>query len=386
MTKKKILLVEPGYRNLFPPLGLMRISTWRKSMGDLVHFVKENPPPDYFGYKQPRLLPNYDEIYITSLFTYNFNEVISCIRKYQSLYPDAKIHVGGILASLLPDLIKKETGISPHIGLLEEAEKYPPDYSLFPKLKFSITFTTRGCPRRCRYCVVPKIEPKFIVRENWEKDIAPHHEKIIFWDNNWLYSPNFHEDIEKLKKINKPFDFNQGLDCRLFDEEVAKLLSETKIYPLRFAFDGPHHDGYIQNAIKLAKKHGFSDIRVYVLYNSPEDYDTPEYFYYRIRQLNDLGVAVYPMKYRPINSTRRNWVSPNWDKEVLRGVKLALVFFYKDGMIKKGREGFRRIFGESPKEFISKMKNLNKYDRELWKKKSKERKKKSINRSYKETS
>lgn len=369
-----ILLVEPGYKSLYPPLSLMRISTWRKRAGDKVHFVKEDPPPDYFGYVPNKLERRYDVIYITSLFTYHYTQVIACIRKYKLLCPHAEIKVGGVLATLLPHLIKRETGITPHAGLLSEAEECPPDYSLFPKLKYSITFTTRGCFRKCKYCVVSKIEPRFFVRENWERDIAPGHEKIIFWDNNWLYSPNFYEDVRKLKEIGKPYDFNQGLDCRLFDEEKAKLLRQTRIQPLRFAFDSPSHDGYIQEAIRIAKKYGFSDIRVYVLYNSEEEYDTPEYFYNRINELNKLGAAIYPMRYRPIDSVLPHWVSPRWDKDVLRGLKLVMVFFYKGGIIKKGRKGFLRMFASNPREFERKMKKINAYDRALWRRKNKNEK------------
>ncbi len=65
------------------------------------------------------------------------------------------------------------------------------------------------------------------MRENWEKDVLPAHERIIFWVNNWLGSPNFYKDVKKLKNIGKNYDFNQGLDCVLFDEEKAKLLSQT---------------------------------------------------------------------------------------------------------------------------------------------------------------
>jgi len=371
MGGRTVLLVEPGYKSIYPPLGLMRISTWHKKAGDIVHFVKENPPPDYFGYIPPKLEKHYDEIYVTSLFTYRYTQVIDCIRKYQLLYPNAEIKVGGILATLLPNLIKRETGITPHIGLLSEAEKCPPDYSLFPELEFSITFTTRGCLNKCKYCVVPKIEPRFIIRENWERDIAPEHKRIIFWDNNWLCSPNFCEDVKKLEEIGKPYDFNQGLDCRLFNEEKAQLLCQTRIQPLRFAFDSPSQDKYIQEAIRIAKKYGFSDIRVYALYNSAEEYDTPEYFYNRINELNRLGASIYPMRYRPIDSVHPHWVSPQWDKDVLRGLKLIMVFFYKGGIIKKGRDGFLRIFGDNSREFEQKLRKINAYDRALWRRKNK---------------
>jgi hypothetical protein len=362
---KQILLVEPGYRNPYPPLGLMRISTWHKNKKDKVDFIKDNPPQNYFGYRPPKLKKYYDIIYITTLFTYHFQEVIKSIMFYQQKYPNAEIKVGGVLATLLPELIKKETGITPHQGLLNEVEESPPDYSLFPTLPFSITYTTRGCIRRCKFCVVPILEPKFFIRENWEKDINPPSKKIIFWDNNWLASPNFYKDVEKLKKIGKPFDFNQGLDCRLFDKEKAKLLSQTKINPLRFAFDSPSQDGYIQNAIRLAKKYGFTDIMVYTLFNSGEIYDTPEYFYYRINELNKLKVDIYPMRYRPINSTQLHVVSPQWNKILLRGIKLVTTFFYSRGVIRKNREVFLKIFGKNPDEFKEKMYKIYIYDKKI---------------------
>ena len=101
----------------------------------------------------------------------------------------------------------------------------------------------------------------------------------------------------KFRKLGiTQIDFNQGLDCRLLDEYKIELLSKIKITPLRLAFDNCSEDGYIQNAIKLAQRYGFRDIRVYVLYNFESDYDTPEYFFYRVNEINKLGALSYPMK------------------------------------------------------------------------------------------
>ena len=38
--KKRILLVEPGYKNKYPPIGLMKISTFHRRLGDDVRFYK----------------------------------------------------------------------------------------------------------------------------------------------------------------------------------------------------------------------------------------------------------------------------------------------------------------------------------------------------------
>ena len=214
-SKKTVLLIEPDYKSIYPPLGLMKISTWHKKRGNKVDFARGN-----VLYKK-----KYNAIYITTLFTYHANEVIETINFYRNYYPSAKLRVGGIFASLMPDYIKSRTGITPHVGLLNSVEKCVPDYSLFPNLKYSLTFTTRGCLRKCQYCAVRTHEPRFFTRDEWEKDIDLKKDRIVFWDNNWFFSPNFLKDIEKLKKFNKPFDFNQGLDARLFNVEKARLLS-----------------------------------------------------------------------------------------------------------------------------------------------------------------
>ena len=370
--KQRILLVEPGYGNTYPPLGLMKISTWHKEVkGDFVDFLKLTPQGIPSLASGELLEHQYDQIYITSLFTYHADEVIQAIQYCKAAYPQAEIKVGGIMATLLPNYIKEKTGMSPHEGLLPDAEDCRPDYTLSPDLRCSITFTTRGCKRACKFCAVKRHEPDFFVKENWENDIDLTKSKIIFWDNNWLYSPNFFKDIEKLKKLDKPFDFNQGLDCRLFDSEKVKAISEAKIDPLRFAFDNHLEDGYIQNAIKLAQKHGFKDIRVYVLYNSPDENDTPEYFFYRINEMNKLGALSYPMRFRPIDSTQGRCLSSNWNTSLLRGLKLVLMFYYTKGMITKSRKSFTLMFGDNERQFKEKLYNIYQHDRELDKLRSK---------------
>ena len=369
---KNILLVEPAYNNPYPPLGLMKISTWHKRKGDEVHLIEDNPHSpilDLFEKKErcyKKFKDHYDMIYITSLFTYHAKYVINSIKYYQNRFPDARIRVGGIMATLMPEYIKEKTSIKPHIGLLRGAENCPPDYSWYPNLSYSISFTTRGCPRNCPFCAVKKHEPEFIVKENWVEDIDITKKGIIFWDNNWLFSPNFEKDVKRLMKFRKlgitQIDFNQGLDCRLLDEYKIELLSKIKITPLRLAFDNCSEDGYIQNAIKLAQRYGFRDIRVYVLYNFESDYDTPEYFFYRVNEINKLGALSYPMRYRPIDSINGQYISNKWDKRLLRALKLSLMFYYTKGMVNKNREAFKNIYGNNANEFKHKLYEIYKND------------------------
>ena len=370
---KNVLLVEPVYNNPYPSLGLMKISTWHKKKGDDVMLIKDTPHNstlDLFERNEKcykKLKGHYDIIYITSLFTYQAHYVIESVKYYRNRFPKTLIKVGGIMATLMPEYIKEKSGIESHIGLLRGAENCSPDYSWYPNLSYSISFTTRGCPRNCPFCAVRKHEPEFKVKENWPEDIDITKQRIIFWDNNWLASPNFEKDVKRLMNFRKigitQVDFNQGLDCRLLDEDKVKLLSLIKINPLRFAFDNCSEDGHIQKAIQLAQKYGFKDIRVYVLYNFEDNNDTPEYFYYRINEVNKLEALAYPMRYRPIDSVNGYSNSNKWDKKLLRALKLSLMFYYTKGMISKSREAFKNIYGNSANEFKYKLYEIYQKDK-----------------------
>ena len=161
----------------------------------------------------------------------------------------------------------------------------------------------------------------------------------------------------------RAINFNHGLDFRLLDEGKVKLLSQIKIKPLRLAFDNCSEDGHIQKAIQLSQKYGFKDIRVYVLYNSEDDNDSPEYFYYRINEINKLGALAYPMRFRSLNNANGQYISSKWGNELLRALKLTLMFYYTKGMITKSREAFKNIYGDNAGMFKCKLYEIYEKDR-----------------------
>ena len=151
-----ILMVEPSYLAKFPPLGLMKYSSWHKSKGDDVDFFK--------GMKPNR--KDYDIIYITTLFSWHSPLVIETIKYYQTNYT-AEIKVGGIFATLMPDYIEQKTGIRPVCGYSKELDELLPDYELAKKKSkfddYSYVFTTRSCPNNCKFCAVKKLDGNFWV-------------------------------------------------------------------------------------------------------------------------------------------------------------------------------------------------------------------------------
>ena len=66
MAGKNILLIEPGYKNKYPPLGLMKIAQYHGPRGkqDRVRFIK--------GEDRAVLSTAWDRIYVTTLFSFEF--------------------------------------------------------------------------------------------------------------------------------------------------------------------------------------------------------------------------------------------------------------------------------------------------------------------------
>ena len=90
----KILLVEPSYKNKYPPLGLMKLSTYHKLKGDFVQFVK--------GYDSKLKQEQWDRIYISTLFTFYWSVTLKTILYYiNSVNSPRDIYVGGVMATLL---------------------------------------------------------------------------------------------------------------------------------------------------------------------------------------------------------------------------------------------------------------------------------------------
>ena len=96
---RRILLVEPEYRNKYPPLGLMKISAYHKMRGDHVEFVKGRSQ-SHRGYK-------WDRIYVATLFSFYWSITLRTIQyDLPAVANSCDIWVGGVLATLMGDEIK----------------------------------------------------------------------------------------------------------------------------------------------------------------------------------------------------------------------------------------------------------------------------------------
>jgi hypothetical protein len=294
------------------------------------------------------------------------------IRKYKAWFPDVEVSLGGLYASLLPEHAKLSGADRVYKGLVDEAEDVLPDYSLVPNWNGSIVFSSRGCNNNCIYCAVPKLEGVInSERLSIRKYIWPGHTKLIFFDNNILAMAHWREILEEVVSLHMEVDFNQGLDARLFSDEVATLISKMRIPTIRLAYDLPSEKEPIERAISLLVKKGVKkrSILVYSLYNFSE---SPDEFFQRVREILEWGAACYPMRYQPINTLRKDsYVSPKWTPQRLEMVaKARRVIGYGGafppykGLIKKLRNArnFDEAFALYPED---RLRRTNRDDTEL---------------------
>ena len=227
---------------------------------------------------------------------------------------------------MCPEHLRKtfQNRIEIYHGLAPEVENILPDYAFVPEWKTSILFSTRGCIRKCPFCSVPVLEPKFEAKKSIKHLIYPGHKKVIFWDNNILASPYWKDIFYELEELNLEVDFNQGLDARLLSEDITGKLKKLKIPIVRLAYDSKGIRAPLKKAIQLLKETGIKGrkIIVYCLYNYEDD--TPEDFLKRIKDLLEWDVVTYPMRYEPLDPRPKNtYISPNWAFEQLEMVAKA---------------------------------------------------------------
>ena len=369
----KILLIEPDYRHgsasfiktvtdpdnkkkyndeslWYPPIGLLKLATFHRQRGDEVKFVigcKKAifQEADMFSHE---IL--WDRIYITTLFTFDWKNIIKTINFYKSAVGGSihKIYVGGIMASLMPADIYEETGIQPVTGILDSPQKIgldgnenidllPPDYSVLDNRIYAVNdtyyaYTTRGCKHHCAWCGVPDIEPTYChyidIKPTIRQMRATYGDKsrLKLMDNNLLVSEKLEQIVDDLVELGygrgqvtttvpprtRVIDFNQGLEATHITAHNISLLEKLNIRPMRIAFDKLSYRKTYTKAVRVACKHGFKEFSNYMLYN---EQDTPWDLYERLViniQINtewrasngkaSAAIYSYPMRFAPIRS------------------------------------------------------------------------------------
>ncbi|KKN56713.1 hypothetical protein LCGC14_0569420 [marine sediment metagenome] len=321
---KNVLLLEPNYRRSYMPLALAKIATYIKDRGGQITFSRSaNVDPGPSG--------KFDLICVTSIFTTDSKIVIAAIKecKRDMFLAGVPLIVGGIFASLMPEYLYKEAGAPIFVGYSRKLDKQMPDYTIDWQVKppwddAMLVFTTRGCPNKCGYCMVWRMEPEFYIEPKWKDAISKNDKPIaIISDNNLLAAPIEHlrAVVQTLNDNQKQVIFNNGIDCRLINNQNAKLLATLKYTRngFRTAFDRMSDDGHYQQAMEMVIAAGLKvkgNSYTYVLFNFD---DTPQEAYYRARECWKYGSNPYLMRYRPLNQAthRLDYVSKYWSPALI---------------------------------------------------------------------
>lgn len=240
-----------------PNLALMKISSWHKALGDNV-----NP-----------YLPSgsYDKIYCSSIFTFS-----------------DKSHVS-------PEMICGGTGFDIKKKLPKEIDCCVPDRSLYPDFEHPVGFLTRGCIRDCDFCFVREKEGFIQPYRDIEEIVNLQDESAILLDNNVLSSEYGISQIEKISKMKLKIDFNQGLDARLINNNIAKLLSKVKwLSAVRMSCDSVDQIAHTRNAIELLRWNNCTPRRYFIYVLIKEIDESLEI----IKVLKGMNVDVFAQPYR----------------------------------------------------------------------------------------
>lgn len=321
-NKKNVLLIEPNYSRKYIPSGLGRIST----------YVKQNSNANVTFARSHIKNKNFDLVCITSLFTYDSEIVINTINRSQSIYKDTPILIGGVFASLMPQYIANSAqtdNIRIFTGCSKFLDKYPIDYTINWHVQkewkdFSYMFTTRGCPNKCGFCAVWRMEDSRIIR-NWKKQVNLSKPNIMICDNNLSSQPMSHikNVTDFIKKHELYAMFDGGFDCKYITEDFAKLFQGMKFCKsgMRTGFDRIEEDGTFQRAVETIKKYvSRASMLAYVLYNFA---DTPAEADYRMSECNRLNVRPYPQRYVPLKSLTREeyYVGKYWTDNLAKAFR-----------------------------------------------------------------
>ena len=299
---RRILLVEPNYKNKYPPMGLMKISTYHKMLEDEVRFVK--------GIDDIAASKVWDRIYVTTLFTFDFNISIDTINYYKQLVNDINdIYVGGIMASLMPDKVVEATGINKsHIltGLFTDTavvgdhndinvDQLPLDYDILEEIDYKyqagdnyFAYTTRGCPNHCSFCAVPILEPNFQITNNIVEQIETINRKygpkqnLLLLDNNVLNAPNLEGLVNDLCKAG----FGRG--AKYVDPGTYKIIMMRYHNGDRAEFLDKKLQLYLESFKKRIKSKDMLETFLQITIGSEDTLDFAEYMLKYERELSPI--------------------------------------------------------------------------------------------------
>ena len=305
-------------KHRFPNLACEKISGYWKEQGAEVFLLT-----DYNHFD------DYDHVYISKVFT--DTPVPEWLEETE------KIHIGGTgfyfdkapnlpdeIEHHMPDYTLYNDWIESEVAIARETKGDSFNEKSFRSqfkeyTDYSIGFLTRGCFRKCKFCVNQKYSHVF-QHSPLTEFYDPTRPKICFLDDNFFGCSKWRPLLEEALAIGKPFKFKQGMDERILTDEKCEMLFSAKYDgDYTFAFDNIADYDLIHQQLKRIRKYTSSNsVKFYVLvgFESVDENDIENAFK-RLELLMKYKCLPYIMRYQNKNH------SP-WKESEYRGIYVAL--------------------------------------------------------------
>lgn len=255
-----------------PNLALMKLSAYLKAIGKDVYLQN---------------VPDHTTAYASVIFTKNHSQVEFWLRAYPNILVGGS---GWDLRALLP----------------QEVENMKPDYSLYG-ISYGLGFLSRGCIRKCPFCIVPEKEGYLRQVTSIDGLLNPLSNFLVLLDNNLLALYNALAILSEIASRQLVINFNQGLDIRFVTPAIAHVLTRINYSDflrhnrtLYFAFDDISLERQVREGIGILFDVGIppEHLCFYVLAGFGNQ--TPEDVLYRCNVLREYGIRPYVMRYRKL--------------------------------------------------------------------------------------
>lgn len=239
---------------------------------DAMAFVGDPPLPEF--------QPQADEVHVSVTFTWDLREGERLAEAWESHYP-GRVRLGG------PACGDTGNGFTPGMYLR-------PGY----------TITSRGCPNRCPWCVVPE-------REGALRELKPVARGFNILDNNLLATSAEHRaDVaDMLNRQGVSALLTGGIDADLLTPSAVDWLRSFRVRRLFLAYDRPSEAPCVEQAIRRLRDAGMArdTVHCYVLAGFV-DGDTVDAAESRCQQVWEWGGIAFMMLYEdPRGRDRSQW-------------------------------------------------------------------------------
>ncbi len=278
-------LLDNGTRH--PNIALEKISAFHNVQGHETKLIT--------NYND---IPMYDTVFLSKVFGFTNIPI--------DIYAHSHLKYGGtgFFFENAPDLPFEVEHHMPNYNLYDEYisseiergihSNYFKDYQ-----NYSIGFATRGCFRRCDFCVNKKYS-KAIRHAPVAEFFDPSRKYIYLWDDNIFAYEKWQDVFDELAETGRPFQFKQGMDIRILTNIKAQVLSKSKYHgDIIFAFDYIKDRDIIENKLDLWQRFNTgktTKLYVLVAYESQDAQDVVNAFE-RIKILMKYGCLAYIMRY-----------------------------------------------------------------------------------------